>query len=112
MPGRSRSRSFTPIAQWTSSSRHAATSRSTCGPGTSTDWSHSRSHSSSQPPNDPAPFAHAFDGYSGTNASGSTASSTPSAAASRSSDTALSTVASASRITGVAWMAATRMAPA
>src|SRR6185295_8799453 len=42
------------------------------------------------------------------NVSGSTASSAPCPAASSSSFTALATHASASRITGVAWMAATR----
>ncbi len=40
--------------------------------------------------------------------SGSTASSAPPPAASSSSRTALATLASASRITGVAWIAATR----
>ena len=67
-----------------------------------------RSHSSSQPLNPAAPFAHRFDGYSGTNVSGSTASSAPCPAASSISRIAFATDASPSRITGVAWIAATR----
>ena len=46
-------------------------------PGTSTELSHIRSHSSSEPPNDAAARAHAFDGYSETKHSGRTASSAP-----------------------------------
>src|SRR4051794_29576233 len=88
--------------------RQAVARRSTSGPGTSTALACSRSHSSSQPPNDPAPFAQALDGYSGTNVSGSTASWAPASAASPSRATALSTDACASRISGVAWIAATR----
>jgi hypothetical protein len=56
-----------------------------------------------------APFAQAFDGYSETNVSGSAASRAPSPAASASSAAALSIVASTSRMTGVAWIAATRV---
>ena len=73
--------------------------------------SHIRSHNSSQPPNAGADRAHAFDGYSETNTSGSTASRAPRPAASARSPAAFSTVASASRMTGVAWIAATRTVP-
>ena len=78
------------------------------GPGTSTDSSCSRSHSSSQPLNPAAPLAQRFDGYSGMNVSGRTASCAPCPAASSNSRIAFATHASASRITGVAWIAATR----
>jgi hypothetical protein len=61
-PGLSLSRSLTPIAQWMSTSRHTEISRSTSGPGTSTDSAHMRSHSSSWPPKPAASLAHAFDG--------------------------------------------------
>ena len=61
-----------------------------------------RSQSSSLPPKDAAWCAHAFDGYSETKVSGNTASCAPAAAASPSRRIALSTVASESRITGVA----------
>ncbi len=110
-PGRTSSRSLTPMTQYTLCSRQAATRRATCGPETSTLDSHIRSHSSSQPPNAGADRAHAFDGYSDTNTSGSTARRAPRPAASASSATAFSTVASASRMTGVAWIAATRTVP-
>ena len=61
-PGPFRSRSFTPTTTCSSRSRHTSRSRSTMGPGTSTLFSQSRSQNSSQPPNDDAPRAHAFDG--------------------------------------------------
>ena len=99
---------MTPIAQYTSRSRHASTSGSSAGPGTSTDSSHSRSQSSSRPEKADAALAQAFDGYSGTNVSGSTTSRAPSSAARPTSSAAFSTLARASRITGVAWTAATR----
>src|SRR5205823_12829609 len=91
-----------------SCSAHAATSRSTRGPGTSTALSHRRSHRSSHPLKAAALFAHALPGNSGTKHSGSTASCARCSAASPSSLAALSTEASASRITGVACTAATR----
>ena len=96
------------MTAWMPRARQTAASSSTSGPGTSTELSHIRSHSSSEPPNDADAFAHAFDGYSDTKHSGSTASSAPASAASPSRRTALATLASASRISGVAWIAATR----
>src|SRR5213596_1345818 len=89
-------------------SAHAATSRSTSGPGTSTALAHRRSHSSSHPPKAAAVLAQALPGNRGTKHSGRTASCAPWSAASPSSRTAFSTEASASRITGVACTAATR----
>ena len=81
------------------------------GPGTSTEFAQSRSQSSSKPSNAAAALAQVPDGYRGTKVSGSTASWTPSAAASPISPIAFSTLASASRITGVACTAATRTVP-
>src|SRR2546422_453553 len=49
-------------------SAHAAAMRSTSGPGTSTELSHMRSHSSSKPPKRAAWCAQAPDGYTETNA--------------------------------------------
>ena len=69
---------------------------------------HIRSHSSSQPSVQVAACAaHAPLGYTDTKHSGKTMRVAPSSAASPRSSMALSTVASASRITGVAWTAAT-----
>src|SRR3954468_2605053 len=96
------------MTQCTPSRPHALASRSTRGPGTSTELACMRSHSSSKPPKRAAEPAHALLGYSDTNVSGSTASLAPSRAASSSRPIALSTQADASRITGVAWIAATR----
>src|SRR3954468_8595164 len=89
-------------------SRHTAVSSSTIGPGTSTELSHIRYHSSSETPNEAEALAQAFDGYSETKHSGSTASSAPASAARPSRRGALAMLASASRISEVAWMAATR----
>ena len=88
--------------------RQTAASSSTSGPGTSIELSHIRSHSSSAPLNAAAAFAQAFEGYRETKHSGSTASSTPASAASPSSRAAFATLPAASRISGVAWIAATR----
>ena len=48
-PGRSSSRSFTPMARWTPRSAQALARRPTSGPSTSTLDAHIRSHSSSHP---------------------------------------------------------------
>src|SRR5215210_8075926 len=108
VPGRSDSRSLTPTTAWIPRVRHTAASSSISGPGTSTELSHIRSQSSSEPPNEADALAQIFDGYSDTKHSGSTASSTPESAASPSRRAALATLRSASRISGVAWTAATR----
>ena len=99
---------MTPITAWIPRVRQTAASSSTSGPGTSTELSHIRSHSSSEPPNEADALAQVFDGYSEMKHSGSTASSAPASAASPSSRAALATLPSASRISGVAWIAATR----
>src|SRR3954449_3768381 len=96
------------MTQCRSCSRHASARRSTSGPGTSTEFACRRSHSSSKPLKRAAAAAHVLLGYSGMKVSGSTASCASWRAASARRDTALSTHASASRMTGVAWMAATR----
>ena len=71
---------------------------------------HMRSQSSSQPSaHVAAGAAQAPLGYSETKHSGNTTSAAPRSAASPMRSTALSMVASASRITGVACTAATRM---
>jgi hypothetical protein len=88
--------------------RHTVASSSISGPGTSTELSHIRSQSLSEPPNEADALAQVFEGYSETKHSGSTASSTPASAASPSRRAAFATLPSASRISGVAWIAATR----
>src|SRR5680860_24575 len=89
-------------------SAHALMNRSVWGPGTSTELAHRRVHISSNPSNRAASCAHDPDGYRGMKVSGKTASLTPSPAASPKSRIAFATDASASSITGVAWMAAMR----
>src|SRR6187401_3666331 len=70
---------------------------------------HIRSHSSSQPAvHVAACAAHAPLGYTDRKHSGNTTRVAPASAASPTRSMALSMVASASRITGVAWTAATR----
>ena len=72
-PGRSSSRSLTPMARWTPRSAQAFARRSTSGPSTSTLDAHIRSHNSSQPSaHDAACAAHAPLGYSETKHSGNT----------------------------------------
>jgi hypothetical protein len=103
------SRSLTPMTQCTLWVLHASTSRSTSGPGTSTDDCQSRMKISSNAAGSlTAAPAHAQVGYRATKHSGNTISSAPSSAASPIRATAFSTDAAASSTTGVAWTAATR----
>ena len=97
------------MARWTPRSAQALVRRSTSGPSTSTLDAHIRSQSASAfEDHDAALDAHAPLGYSDTKHSGRTTRVAPSSAAASSSSMALSMVASASRITGVACTAATR----
>ncbi len=84
-------------------------SRSTAGPGTSTDSRASSAYASFAPgsPQPASALAHTDEGYAGTNVSGKTSSVAPLAAASPASTPSFSIVASRSRITGSAWMHAT-----
>jgi hypothetical protein len=98
------------MAMLTSRSAHACASLCTNGPPTSTLDAHMRSQSSSQPAAQVAAgAAHAPLGYSETKHSGNTTSDAPSSAASPILAMTVSIVASASRIAGVAWTAATRI---
>jgi hypothetical protein len=98
------SRSLTPIDTHTPASLAAAPMASVAGEGTSTAWSSRRPNHSPAVPH--GVDRHTQSGWVGTNVSGNTTSPAPAAAASPISRQALSTVASRSRNTGVAWTAA------